>query len=124
MKIEASISLGELYDKISILEIKKTHITSLTKLANINNECDQLNEIAINFPIEDDLYLRLKRVNEHLWSIEDDIRKKEKDHKFDDLFIHFARSIYVTNDERSNIKNEINRMYGSEIIEEKSYEKY
>ena len=124
MEILAPISLGELYDKISILEIKLDKITDENKLSNISTELNKLNAIAEKHPIESDIYLRLKRVNFFLWEIEDDLRKREKDKRFDGFFIHLARSVYVTNDERAVIKREINEQYGSQIIEEKSYEKY
>jgi hypothetical protein len=124
MKILTPISLGELYDKISILEIKKDRIKDEEKLKNIDFELSELLSIAKNYPIESDLYIKLKRVNLSLWDIEDNIRIKEKNKKFDEWFINLARSVYFTNDERSDIKKEINQLYGSQIVEEKSYEKY
>jgi hypothetical protein len=124
MKIFIPVSLGELYDKITILEIKQKEIKDENKLVFINKELELLNDIASEYPIESDLYLRLKRVNLHLWKIEDDIRMREKEQRFDDYFIHFARSVYKTNDERSEIKREINEQYDSDIVEVKSYEKY
>ena len=124
MRILTPVSLGELYDKISILEIKKDHIKDEEKLKNIDFELSELLSIAKNYPIESDLYIKLKRVNLSLWDIEDNIRIKEKNKKFDEWFINLARSVYFTNDERSDIKKEINQLYGSQIVEEKSYEKY
>lgn len=124
MKIEVPISLGELYDKISILEIKRENIRDEQKLIHVNKELELLKEISNIYPIEPDLYIRLKRVNLHLWQIEDNIRMREKEQRFDDYFIHFARSVYKTNDERSEIKREINEQYDSDIVEVKSYEKY
>ena len=124
MRILTPVSLGELYDKISILEIKKDHIKDEEKLKNIDFELSELLSVSKNYPIESDLYIRLKRVNLSLWDIEDKIRIKEKNKKFDEWFINLARSVYFTNDERSDIKKEINQLYGSQIVEEKSYEKY
>jgi len=124
MKITIPISLGELYDKLSILEIKIANMDSPQKIANVSKEYKLLREIAEQYPIDEDFYVRLRKVNAHIWNIEDDIRKKEKDLKFDDFFIHLARSVYVSNDERSKIKKEINELYGSDIIEEKSYKEY
>lgn len=124
MKILIPTSLGELYDKISILEIKMKHIENPHKLTNVSNEWNQLKEIGIKYPISDDLYFKLKEVNQRIWDIEDGIRECERDKHFEERFKDLARGVYFNNDERSRIKKEINEKYGSEIIEEKSYKKY
>ena len=124
MEILVPISLGELYDKISILEIKKSRIIDKDKLANINKELDLLTKIAKQFPFDINLFIQLKKVNEDLWKVEDQLRIKEKLGDFDDAFISLARSVYYHNDERAVIKRQINEKYGSIIVEEKSYEKY
>ena len=122
--ITAPISLGELLDKITILEIKKTKIRG-NKLENIKKEYFLLNEILeeINIKLDNKLFLELKKVNKILWKLEDAIREKEILKVFDEEFINLARDIYKFNDLRSKIKREINILYSSGIIEEKSYEK-
>jgi len=124
MKIEVPISLGELYDKITILKIKQEQIKDKEKLISINKELNSLNKIAEKYPIDDSLYNRLKSVNVSLWNIEDCIREKERDKDFDNLFIKYARLVYKSNDLRAKIKREINERYNSDIIEEKSYKEY
>lgn len=124
MEIFVPISLGELYDKISILEIKRTVIVDSNKLANINKELELLNKISENYPLDNELYLQLKKINRDLWNVEDQLRIREKDSNFNEAFISLARSVYYHNDERARVKREINNKYGSSIIEEKSYEKY
>ena len=124
MKITVPISLGELYDKISILEIKKENIKDKQKLIHVNNELKLLKEIADKHPIENDLYVRLKRVNLYLWGVEDNIRIEEKNKDWGDDFINLARNVYRLNDERAEIKREINEQYESDIVEVKFYEKY
>ena len=123
--ILAPISLGELIDKITILEIKQKNMTG-TKLKNINKEMKLLSNILQDKKLEIniDLINNLKEVNKNLWEIEDKIRIKERDQEFDKEFIHLARSVYKENDKRSNIKKELNLQYGSELIEEKSYNNY
>jgi len=122
MKIE--ISNGEILDKITILRLKLEHIYDQEKRANIIKEYDFLKDISeeINYP--EDLYEELYLVNKALWRIEDDIRNKERKKEFDEEFIKLARSVYFTNDKRSEIKKEINLKTESEFIEEKSYEDY
>jgi hypothetical protein len=123
MKIE--VSVGEIVDKLSILDIKKRKITDTDKLVNIEKEYLYLHEIVfadLNIDMGD--YNNLLTVNEELWNIEDDIRIKEKNQEFDDDFIRIARLVYVTNDIRFEIKNYINLKYNSNFREEKSYEKY
>lgn len=124
MEILVPISLGELYDKISILLIKKERIKDFKKLKNIQNELDLLQNIAEKYDIDGFFHTSLLSINSILWDVEDNIRKKEAEGNFDDEFIRLARKVYVTNDLRANIKKQINEKYGSSIIEEKSYEKY
>ena len=124
MNILIPISLGELYDKIIILEITLSMVKDEEKLKNIKKEYLELINISLNYPIEEELYQELKDKNKDLWIVEDKLRIKEKNQEFDDEFIQLARSVYFLNDKRSEIKREINLKSGSNIIEEKSYEKY
>ena len=124
MKILTPVSLGELYDKISILEIKTTNIADPVKIANVIKEYKELRAVGEKHPIDQDLYKQLKLVNEDLWNIEDNIRECERNKDFGDKFLKLARDVYITNDKRSEIKREINIKYGSDLVEEKSYEKY
>ena len=117
------ISYGELYDKLTILEIKKEKIQDQDKLANIILEYNQLYPLLEDI-LDAEYYNKLKIINLKLWHIEDHIRIKEKNQEFDDEFIQLARSVYKCNDERAQIKREINIEFGSTLIEEKSYEKY
>ncbi len=121
----APVSLGELIDKITILEIKKDHMKG-SKLKNVAKELKSLRFILHekNIEIDDNLFTKLKNVNKKLWDIEDRIRRKEKIQEFDKEFIEIARSVYKENDIRSSIKKDINRKLNSAIIEEKSYEEY
>ena len=120
--ILAPVSLGELIDKITILEIKQIHMTGI-KLKNVNKELKLLRNILQdkNLEIDIDLINSLKEVNNNLWEIEDNIRIKERDQKFNKEFIQLARSVYKENDKRASIKKEINQKYNSELVEEKSY---
>ena len=127
-KIYSEISAGELFDKISILEIKKNKIKDKTKRNIILKELSSLQE-TVNENIEKSksltkLYKKLKTVNLKLWKIEDDIRDCERKRNFKDKFIKLARAVYFTNDDRSRIKNKINRLTKSNISEVKSYKKY
>jgi hypothetical protein len=124
MKILAPISIGELYDKISILEIKSEKISDPVKLENINNELFFLRELLNEDASSEPLYKDLKEVNLKLWDIEDEIRLYEKNSDFSSKFIELARNVYITNDRRFEIKNFINSKYKSLIVEEKSYQKY
>ena len=122
------ISWGELFDKITILQIKIANFQEKNALMNIKTEHDQLNKIYRNNFLEDEiakhLFNDLKKINQKLWDIEDKIRDKERSKKFDKEFIELARNVYFTNDERSRIKRNINETFGSKIIEEKSYSNY
>ena len=123
--INVPISVGELIDKITILEIKKDKLKNL-KLRNILKELSFLRAVLEknSILIPDEIYFQLKSINLKLWDIEDKIRIKEKNKEFDNEFIELARSVYLNNDRRSETKKELNIMFNSEIIEEKSYEKY
>jgi hypothetical protein len=125
---QAPISWGELFDKITILQIKLDNLTLKNALENVEQELKKLQSILIQYcPKEMEatqLEGELRQINQHLWDIEDKIRDKERNNSFDDEFIQLARSVYITNDERSRIKRKINDMFGSELIEEKSYAKY
>jgi len=126
--LKVPISLGELIDKITILRIKSNKINSneaqknirleLEKLEHILNETMSINTNLKNFEI------KLSKINQSLWDIEDQLREKEKEKKFDKKFISLARMVYYKNDERAKIKRMINKNFGSELIEEKSYTQY
>ena len=127
MLINTPVSLGELLDKISILIIKEKNITDTQKLYHIKKELDSLNktlEDSISKSKVKDYIERLIGINSKLWLIEDDIRDCERKKQFDQKFIDLARSIYITNDKRSEIKLEINKKFGSTLVEVKSYENY
>lgn len=123
--ILAPISLGELIDKITILQLKTQHLQG-TALENANKELDAL-ETTLNYlqlSIDSTLIQRLKEVNQDLWQIEDVIRDQERQTKFGETFISLARSVYQQNDRRAAIKKQINTTYGSAFVEEKSYQEY
>jgi hypothetical protein len=122
------ISWGELLDKITILQIKLENLISQEALNNVAWELKQLQSIFFQSCPKaikpKQLELELKKINQRLWDIEDKIRDKEKHKSFDDEFIQLARSVYITNEERSRIKRRINETFGSDLIEEKSYAEY
>jgi len=129
MKIE--VSNGEIIDKYTILEIKLSEIKSPKKLVNIQNEYDVLTPVVkgIYAQSEDESHLKklqnnLLEVNKKLWKIEDDIRECERANDFGKTFVDLARAVYYTNDDRSDVKKEINEYTGSDLVEEKSYEEY
>lgn len=127
MIINTPVSLGELVDKISILHIKNINIKDDEKLKLIREELELLNQTLNKHIKKNDIqnYLdSLIEINSRLWVIEDDIRDCERNKKFDQTFIDLARSVYFTNDKRSEVKLEINKKFGSKIIEVKSYEEY
>ena len=125
---QVPISWGELFDKITILQIKLENLTSKNALENVEQELKKLQSILTQNGSKTmetiQLEGELRRTNQQLWGIEDKIRDKERAKSFDDEFIQLARSVYITNDERSRIKRKINDMFGSELVEEKSYAKY
>tara|TARA_B100000242_G_scaffold291004_1_gene263482 strand:+ start:588 stop:977 length:390 start_codon:yes stop_codon:yes gene_type:complete len=122
------ISWGELFDKLTILQIKLENLRDKKALKNVKIEHDQLQLIYNNNFLENQnakLFLTdLKEINKKLWNIEDKIRDKERNKVFDKEFVELARNVYITNDKRSSIKRNINKIFRSEIIEEKSYEDY
>ena len=128
MKINIPASIGELFDKITILEIKKSKIKDDNKLIFINKELDLLKKVVkskkINTRSLSPLIKKLKNVNLKLWNVEDKLRKLEKNKQFIKDFINYARKVYYTNDKRAILKNEINLKTNSIISEVKSYEKY
>ncbi len=128
MSINIEISIGEFWDKITILQIKADRIKDKNKLINITKELNQLvnhwkksshNEIEIDAELK-----KLRHINEQLWDIEDNIRDKELAQEFDDVFVELARSVYFINDKRAEVKKEINKKMGSSLVEEKSYKEY
>lgn len=126
--ISTPVSFGELIDKITILEIKSERITDAAKLANVRDELQMLDGLwrldpnsRIDIAAE---RAELKRINEALWEIEDEIRLKERDQAFDARFIELARAVYHTNDRRAAVKRAINLKLGSRLVEEKSYQDY
>ena len=127
-KIFAEISVGELLDKISILEIKLKNIKDEQKIKIISKELESLNyslkkDVRITDEIKS-LYEDLKKINIKLWSIEDGKRDCERNGDFGEKFIRLARSVYIENDQRAKIKNKINKISGSNISEVKSYDQY
>tara|TARA_B100001123_G_scaffold239561_1_gene268067 strand:+ start:1663 stop:2046 length:384 start_codon:yes stop_codon:yes gene_type:complete len=127
MSINVQVSIGELLDKISILIIKEKNIKDETKLSLVKNELNLLEKTIEKFDSKSDLYTyidKLVEINTKLWNIEDQIRDCERKKTFDQNFIDLARSVYITNDQRSEIKLEINKKFDSGIVEVKSYEKY
>ena len=123
MIVHAPISIGELIDKITILQIKLDHITDLDKLELVNSELTALQMLKTNLDINVDMK-SLKEVNLQLWNIEDRLRIKEQKQEFDNEFIELARSVYITNDKRASLKLDINNQFNSTYIEVKSYRQY
>ena len=129
MKIE--VSNGEILDKYTILEIKLSKIKDANKIINIQHEYDTLTP-DVEFIYEackdpnqlKNLHKNLLEVNKKLWKIEDDIRECERANDFGQTFIDLARAVYYVNDDRSDVKKEINIFTGSDLVEEKSYEEY
>lgn len=128
MALLVPVSWGELLDKISILQIKSERMSDTMKVANVRHELELLlgvrNRDVTESPELAHLEQELRKVNESLWDIEDEIRLCEKDGIFDDRFIQLARSVYFTNDQRAQLKYRVNMLLGSEVVEEKSYEQY
>lgn len=120
------VSIGELIDKITILEIKAERITDAGKNANVRKELDGLwplwQQQLAGQPGLDVLKDQLKAINVRMWDIQDQLRDKEAAQDFDDAFIQLARGVYGTNGERVKVKNEINRVAGSALVEEKQYQ--
>ncbi|TBW33558.1 hypothetical protein EYW49_19950 [Siculibacillus lacustris] len=125
--IEVPVSWGELVDKITILEIKNERITDADKRANVATELELLRGRLAGVRLDDAVRATtaaLKRVNEELWDIEDEIRDQERAGTFGARFIELARAVYRTNDRRMDLKRAINVALGSAIHEEKSYQPY
>ena len=119
------VSLGELLDKITILEIKVLHLKG-EGLAHGIQELSLLRQVLgdLAFPVEQERYSDLKSVNQSLWTIEDAIRDKERQGQFDAEFVELARQVYLQNDRRAALKRQLNQAYGSELCEEKAYASY
>ena len=123
MKIE--VSNGEIADKLTIIEIKLKHIQDPEKRKNLQNEYEVLNAaVAKIISKEHEYYKELLKINQELWDIEDACRDLERAKDFGDKFIKTTRSVYFTNDKRSEVKKLIHEMTGSKLVEEKSYQKY
>ena len=128
MAVQVPVSWGEVIDKITVLEIKSEKLQDQSKLANVRKELALL--VAIRdreFPNHSQLgqlSAQLKSINAALWKIEDDIRDCERDQDFGPTFIALARAVYVTNDDRADVKRQINTVLGSDLVEEKSYAPY
>ena len=127
-EIKVPVSPGELLDKITILRIKSARMRDASKLANVRTELEALERLWNASPyaavdVASDVSALLA-VNERLWTIEDDIREKERAQSFDGEFVRLARAVYVENDERAAIKRRLNVKLGSSLIEEKSYAEY
>jgi hypothetical protein len=121
------VSIGELLDKITILNIKRVMMSDLEKVGYVKRELVELMDMGKAFldqPEVEKLYDRLMVVNKNLWDVEDQLRRMELEKKFDEDFILKARSVYNLNDRRYDIKNEINYLLGSTIIEVKEYVNY
>jgi len=118
------VSIGELFDKITILEIKKEKIVNPDKLKNINNELELLLQCSIVINQNNIVYQinELKKINLMLWDVEEQIRSKDREKTFDNEFVELAKLVYCYNDKRSDIKKQINILTSSLIVEEKSYE--
>ena len=128
MSVEIAVSYGELFDKISILEIKQSRVVNENQRKNIENELNVLNRVRAtivtsNFKI-DDLIEGLTDVNERLWNVEDKLRDCERRQEFSATFIELSRSVYRLNDRRAELKRELNSRLGSELVEEKIYNEY
>jgi hypothetical protein len=122
MKIE--VSIGEVVDKWTILSIKALNITDKDKLVNVFKERNYLNDAVHPEILHDPLTDRLLEVNQSLWKVEDLLRDFERASSFGEEFVDLARSVYKLNDKRAHIKKEINIKYGSDFVEEKSYQPY
>ena len=128
MALKVEVSVGEFLDKMAILEIKSERIKNEEKLRNVGRELEMLRGTWAASPLSTtdtgDLLPRLKAVNERLWEIEDNIRRQESAGTFGEEFIRLARSVYEENDERARIKYDLNKLLGSDLVEEKEYPDY
>ena len=124
MMLQVPVSVGELVDKITILEIKLAHVVNEAQHKNIHHELTTLTHILDHNKLSaatQELRSKLKQVNSELWQIEAAKRQHEAQFKFDDAFVQLARSVYIKNDLRASIKRQINSMTNSDIVEEKIY---
>ncbi len=122
--LAAPISVGELFDKISILQLKAEHMAQAAQQAHVLHELAELTALQRQHGLEGaftDLAAALLQVNRQLWAVEDELRAMERDGRFDSHFVAAARSVYRLNDQRSELKRRINLLSGSQIVEEKSY---
>lgn len=128
MILNVPVSVGEVVDKVTILEIKSNRISDEAKLRNIRAELDQLRPMVSGGVFDSAevtaLFDGLRAVNGELWDIEDNIRAEEAAGRFGDRFVELARAVYFTNDRRAELKKKINLATGSDLVEEKSYEDY
>lgn len=128
MIISVPVSVGEVVDKVTILEIKSERISDKAKVANVMAELDALRPLVSGGVFDSDEVVELtnglRAVNGELWDIEDNIRAEEAAGRFGERFIELARAVYVTNDRRAELKKKINLATGSQLVEEKSYEDY
>lgn len=120
------LSIGEILDKITILQIKSQRIEDAAKLVNVRKELDALLVVCARsgVPVEHKKVTELRKINETLWVVEDLLREKERAKSFDDEFVKLARDVYFTNDKRAAVKRELNLELGSGFVEEKSYKPY
>lgn len=128
MAVMIPVSWGELFDKVTILQIKSERMQDAGKLANVRRELAELEKVLQTAgTLAPDVVSsmdELRIANSKLWDIEDDIRDCEREQRFDGEFIRLARAVYYTNDERAALKKRINLLMGSELVEEKSYASY
>jgi len=125
MSVNIPISIGELWDKYTILLIKKEKIKDEQKISYVLNEIEYLDTLMNCYSYKDNnLFLNLQKANLKLWDIEENLRIKKKKNVFDNEFIKLARSVYYTNDKRAEIKKEINILFNSQIHEVKDYVDY
>jgi hypothetical protein len=124
MLVKIPVSVGELFDKITILKIKAERLSDAGKLENVRRELESLEAVAADLPASpqlDALVEQLQAINAALWDVEDGKRAHEREGRFDDAFIDLARRVYKENDQRAAIKREINLLTGSTLVEEKSH---
>ncbi len=125
MMVSIEVSVGELFDRITILRIKQKKLTNASQLANVNKELKSLEERAFNNDPEVNVLVeQLQEINEALWDIENGKRKCEADKSFGSKFVELARNVYIKNDDRATIKKLINVITKSNIVEEKDYTRY
>lgn len=124
MKVNIPVSVGELVDKLTILDIKLENITDENKLIHIRKEKEELEKLYVDFTEMEANRDVLYQINRGLWIVEDELRRKEKQQEFDSDFVRLARDVYHINDKRFQIKSKINILTQSDIKEMKSYESY